>query len=164
MARRRKKMFRTPKTARRQARKRRSKLAGRREREFLYRGYTISELKELPLVASEDNPDEVSVASLVPSRVRRSLDTGLTRAQNHLYNRIIDSEQVVKTHCRSMYVLPKMVGKTVAIHNGQKFVEVELREQMIGHALGEFSTTRRSVTHTGPGGGATRSSKHVALK
>ena len=57
-----------------------------------------------------------------------------------------------------------MVGKTVAIHNGQKFVEVELREQMIGHALGEFSPTRRSVTHTGPGVGATRSSKHVALK
>ncbi len=164
MARRKKKMFRTPKIARRQARKRRSKLAGRREREFLYRGYTIDELKNLPLVASEENPDEVSVASLVPSRVRRTLDKGLSRAQRHLYDRLSESEGVVRTHCRSMYVLPKMVGKTVAIHNGQKFVEIELKEQMIGHALGEFAPTRRSVTHTGPGVGATRSSKHVALK
>jgi len=164
MARRKKKMFRTPKIARRQARKRRSKLAGRRERDFLYRGYTIEQLQELPLIASEENPDEVSVASLVPSRVRRTIDKGLTRSQRHLYDRLVQSEDVVRTHCRSMYVLPKMIGKTVAIHNGQKFVEVELREQMLGHALGEFAPTRRSVTHTGPGVGATRSSKHVALK
>jgi len=164
MARRKKKMFRTPKIARRQARKRRSKLAGRREREFLYRGYTIDQLKTLPLVASEENPDEVSVASLVPSRVRRTLDKGLPRAHRHLYDRVVKAEGVVRTHCRSMYVLPKMIGKTVAIHNGQKFVEIELREQMLGHALGEFAPTRRSVTHTGPGVGATRSSKHVALK
>ena len=164
MARRKKKMFRTPKIARRQARKRRSKLAGRRERDFLYRGYTIEQLQELPLIASEENPDEVSVASLVPSRVRRTIDKGLTRSQRHLYDRLVQSEDVVRTHCRSMYVLPKMIGKTVAIHNGQKFVEVELREQMLGHALGEFAPTRRSVTHTGPGVGATGSSKHVALK
>ena len=42
--------------------------------------------------------------------------------------------------------------------------EFEVIPEMIGHALGEFAPTRRSVTHTGPGVGATRSSKHVALK
>ena len=51
-----------------------------------------------------------------------------------------------------------------AIHNGRDFVRVDIIPEMIGHALGEFAPTRRSVTHTGPGVGATRSSKHVALK
>tara|TARA_Y100000287_G_C14172508_1_gene330603 strand:+ start:279 stop:563 length:285 start_codon:yes stop_codon:yes gene_type:complete len=75
-----------------------------------------------------------------------------------------DGSKVVRTHCRSMYVLPEMVGTIIGIHNGRDFVKVEVIPEMIGHALGEFAPTRRSVTHTGPGVGATRSSKHVALK
>jgi small subunit ribosomal protein S19 len=63
-----------------------------------------------------------------------------------------------------MYILPEMVGTTVGIHNGRDFINVEVIPEMIGHALGEFAPTRRPVTHTGPGVGATRSSKHVALK
>ena len=125
MGRKKKKMFRTPKVARRQARKRRSKLAGRREREFLYRGYKIDELKAMPLVLPDDDPG-VCIADIVPAKVRRTLLNGLPREQQHLYDRVIKSERTVRTHCRSMYVMPAMVGKTIAIHNGQKFVEVEL--------------------------------------
>tara|TARA_B100000965_G_scaffold351627_1_gene326341 strand:+ start:489 stop:980 length:492 start_codon:yes stop_codon:yes gene_type:complete len=163
MGRKKKKMFRTPKIARRQARKRRSRLAGRREREFLYRGYKIEELKAMPLVLPDDDPG-ICIADIVPAKVRRTLLNGLPREQQHLYDRVVKSERTVRTHCRSMYVMPAMVGKTIAIHNGQKFVEIEVREQMIGHALGEFAPTRRGVTHTGVGVGATRGSKHVALK
>ena len=43
-------------------------------------------------------------------------------------------------------------------------VNIEVVPEMIGHSLGEFAITRKSVTHTGPGVGATRSSTHVALK
>jgi len=50
------------------------------------------------------------------------------------------------------------------VHNGQGFVEIEVRPEMIGHYLGEFALTRRNVAHSGPGVGATRSSKHVPLK
>ena len=64
MGRKKKKMFRTPKTARRQARKRRSKLAGRREREFLYRGYKIDELKAMPLVLPDEDPG-ICIADIV---------------------------------------------------------------------------------------------------
>jgi small subunit ribosomal protein S19 len=56
------------------------------------------------------------------------------------------------------------VGRRIAIYNGQHFVEIEIKPEMIGHYLGEFAVTRRGVTHSGPGVGATRSSKHVPLK
>ena len=63
-----------------------------------------------------------------------------------------------------MYILPEMVGTTIGVHDGQKFINLDITPPMISHALGEFAITRKSVTHTGPGVGATRSSQHVALK
>ena len=70
----------------------------------------------------------------------------------------------VRTHGRNIPVLPEFVGATIGVHNGQSFVPVEIKPEMIGHYLGEFAPTRRSVAHSGPGVGATRSSKHVPLK
>ncbi len=159
-----KKMFRTPKAARRQARKRRSTVAERRKKVFLYRGYTLDELRALPLTAPVDDMEALSVAALMPSRVRRTLDKGLPEDMQYFLDRIRSESGVVRTHCRSMYVLPEMVGRTLSVHDGRKFVDIEIKPEMIGHALGEFARTRTSVTHTGPGVGATRSSKHVALK
>jgi len=57
-----------------------------------------------------------------------------------------------------------MVGKTIKIYNGQKFESIEVDEEMLGHYLGEFSKTRKRVSHSAPGLGATRSSQHVPLK
>ena len=72
MARKSKKMFRSPKTARRQARKRRSTIAERRKKEFLWRGMTMDELLALPLYPPEEEPDSPSIATLMPSRAKRS--------------------------------------------------------------------------------------------
>ena len=63
-----------------------------------------------------------------------------------------------------MIVLPEMVGTTVEIYNGQGFESVDIEEEMIGHYFGEFAKTRKEVSHSAPGLGATRSSKHVPLK
>ena len=52
----------------------------------------------------------------------------------------------------------------IHIHNGQGYTPVEIKPEMIGHYLGEYAITRRGVTHSGPGVGATKSSKHVPLK
>ena len=166
MARKSKKMFRSPKTARRQARKRRSTIAERRKKEFLWRGLNMEELSALPLYPPEDNPDAPCIATLMPSRAKRSLSRGLSEEAEKFLDKVRANggSKMVKTHCRSMYVLPEMVGTTIGVHNGRDFVKVEVIPEMIGHALGEFAPTRRSVTHTGPGVGATRSSKHVALK
>ncbi|MFL2974514.1 MAG: 30S ribosomal protein S19 [Marine Group II euryarchaeote MED-G38] len=166
MARKSKKMFRSPKLARRQARKRRSKISERRKKEFLWRGYTLQELLTLPLYPPMDSPDSDSIATLMPSRAKRSLARGLSPECEKLLLKIRENkaQKIVRTHCRGMYVLPEMVGTTIGIHNGRMFVNVEIIPEMIGHALGEFARTRNSVTHTGPGVGATRSSQHVSLK
>ena len=111
------------------------------------------------------DPDALSIAGLMPSRVKRSLSRGLSPDCEKLLERIRDSNgNLVRTHCRGMYILPEMVGKNVGVHDGQNFVKLEITPPMIGHSLGEFAKTRKSVTHTGPGVGATRSSPHVALK
>ncbi len=58
-------------------------------------------------------------------------------------------KRVVRTWSRSCTILPEMVGHTVAVHNGKKFIPVFLTENMVGHKLGEFSPTRTFKTHGG---------------
>ncbi len=58
-------------------------------------------------------------------------------------------KRVVRTWARSCTVLPEMVGHTLAVHNGRKFLPVFLTENMVGHKLGEFSPTRTFKSHGG---------------
>jgi len=154
----------TPKASRRKARKRLSTTTGRVKKEFTYRGYTMDELSGMPLWPSEDSEGE-SVIELLPSRSRRSIGRGLSTENEHFLERMRrNSGRTVRTHRRDMPILPEFVGKRIAIYNGQNFVEIDIKPEMIGHYLGEFAITRRGVAHSGPGVGATRSSKHVALK
>ena len=53
-----------------------------------------------------------------------------------------NEKKVVKTWSRRSTILPDMVGHTIAVHNGRKFIPVYITEQMVGHKLGEFSPTR----------------------
>ncbi len=155
MARKRKK-FSSAKAARRRSRKRKSTILARAKKEFTYMGHTAPELKEMPI--SE-------FAALVPSRVRRSIERGWTHGQEKLYNDIkAGKRKVYKTHERDTVVLPLMIDTTVAVHNGKEFREVTIQPEMVGHFLGEFAPTRTEVKHTGPGVGATRSSKYLPLK
>ncbi len=155
MARKRKK-FSSAKAARRRSRKRKSTILARAKKEFTYMGHTEPELKEMSV--SE-------FAALVPSRVRRSIERGWTHGQEKLYNDIkADKRKVYKTHDRDTVVLPLMIGRTVGVHNGKEFQEVTVQPEMVGHFLGEFALTRSQVKHTGPGVGATRSSKYLPLK
>ena len=56
--------------------------------------------------------------------------------------------RVIKTWSRRSTVVPEMVGHTIAVHNGRKFVPVYITENMVGHKLGEFSPTRMFKGHT----------------
>jgi small subunit ribosomal protein S19 len=58
-------------------------------------------------------------------------------------------KKVVRTWSRDCTVVPEMVGFTVAVHNGKKFIPVFLTENMVGHKLGEFSPTRTFRAHGG---------------
>lgn len=59
------------------------------------------------------------------------------------------SNKVIKTWSRRSTIIPEMVGLTLAVHNGKKFVPVFVTENMVGHKLGEFSPTRTFYGHAG---------------
>jgi len=130
---------------------------------FKYRGYTLEELKKM-------NMDEF--IQLLPARARRSLKRGLPPRQKKLLERLRRAyrakkrgkDLLTRTHVRDMLIFPEMVGLKIGVYNGMKFEIVEVKPEMIGHFLGEFSLTRSRVQHGSPGIGATRSSKYVPLK
>jgi small subunit ribosomal protein S19 len=58
-----------------------------------------------------------------------------------------NEKKVVRTWSRRSTILPEMVGHTIAVHNGRKFIPVYITEQMVGHKLGEFAPTRTFKGH-----------------
>ena len=56
---------------------------------------------------------------------------------------------VIKTWSRSSEIAPEMVGFTFGVHNGKDFIPVLITEEMVGHRLGEFASTRKFVRHGG---------------
>lgn len=93
------------------------------------------------------------------------VDTHLQEKVGALNTR--NEKKVVKTWSRRSTILPEMVGHTIAVHNGKKFIPVYITEQMVGHKLGEFAPTRTFKGHgvkvaleraaaaaAGPGGAA----------
>lgn len=59
------------------------------------------------------------------------------------------NKRVIKTWSRRSTITPDMVGHTLAVHNGAKFIPVYISENMVGHKLGEFAMTRTFRSHTG---------------
>ena len=62
-----------------------------------------------------------------------------------------NEKKVVRTWSRRSTIIPEMVGHTIAVHNGKKFIPVYVTENMVGHKLGEFSFTRavQGTLHAG---------------
>jgi small subunit ribosomal protein S19 len=59
-----------------------------------------------------------------------------------------NDKKVVRTWSRRSTIFPDMVGHTIAVHNGRKFIPVYVTENMVGHKLGEFSATRTFKGHS----------------
>ena len=73
------------------------------------------------------------------------VDSPLQTAVEGLNQR--NEKKVVKTWSRRSTIVPDMIGHTIAVHNGKKFIPVYVTEQMIGHKLGEFAPTRTFKGH-----------------
>ena len=58
-----------------------------------------------------------------------------------------NEKKVIKTWSRRSTILPELIGHTIAVHNGRKFIPVFVTEQMVGHKLGEFAPTRTFKGH-----------------
>ncbi|KFH63305.1 small subunit ribosomal protein S15e [Podila verticillata NRRL 6337] len=133
-------------------------------RKFSYRGIDLDKLLDL---SSEQLMD------LVNARPRRRFQRGLKRKPMGLIKKLrqakkdapaMEKPAVVKTHLRNMIVVPEMIGSVVGVYNGKTFNQVEIKPEMIGHYLGEFSITYKPVKHGRPGIGATHSSRFIPLK
>ncbi|XP_073015026.1 small ribosomal subunit protein uS19-like isoform X1 [Primulina eburnea] len=71
---------------------------------------------------------------------------------------------LVRTHLRNMIIVPEMIGSVLGVYNGKTFNPVEIKPEMIGHYLAEFSISYKPVKHGRPGIGATHSSRFIPLK
>ncbi|MBI2105698.1 30S ribosomal protein S19 [Candidatus Woesearchaeota archaeon] len=123
--------------------------------DFNYHGKSIQELVNMSLK---------DFASLLPARQRRSLNRGLNDKYKNLLRKLKVSKKPVKTHLRDAVVIPEMVGKIIHVHNGKEYAVVRIEQDMIGHYLGEFALTRKSIKHSAPGIGATKSSAAVSVR
>lgn len=143
------------KSIKRRARKSQKIRVGR-SKEFKFKGLSLEELQALPME---------ELLGVLPARARRSLARENNHDQEVLYQKLSSPDHPqLKTHVRNLIILPKFVGKVVEVYNGNSYVRFEIRPEMIGHYLGEFAPTRKDVKHSGPGVGATRSSKFMPLK
>jgi len=122
---------------------------------FTFKGKTIEELQALTV---ED------FTKLLPSRQRRTLTRGFTPRQKRLLDRMRKKNAALKTHERGMIIIPEMVGRRFLVYSGKEWTQVDIKPEMVGHRLGEFSPSRKKVMHSAPGVAATRGSKFLPLK
>ncbi|KAI5475788.1 40S ribosomal protein S15 [Pseudohyphozyma bogoriensis] len=133
-------------------------------KKFTYRGVELSELLDL---------DTPQLMDLVHARARRRFQRGLKRKPMGLIKKLRKAKkdaapgekpEVVKTHLRDMIIVPEMIGSVIGVYNGKLFNTIEIKPEMLGFYLGEFSITYKPVRHGRPGIGATKSSTFVAIK
>ena len=117
------------------------------------------------------NTDEL--VELFCARPRRKFQRGLKRKALALIKKLRKAKkeapagekpEAVRTHLRNMIIVPEMIGSVVGVYNGKSFNQVEIRPEMIGHYLGEFSITYKPTAHGRPGIGSTNSSRFIPLK
>eukprot|EP01039_Chlorochromonas_danica_P004781 gene4781-5241_t len=136
----------------------------RQFKKFTYRGLELEKLLDL-------SHDEL--LNVVHARARRRMQRGLTRKPMALIKKLrkakteagpCEKPAVIKTHLRNMIIVPEMVGSTVAVYNGKVFNIVDIKAEMVGYYLAEFSISYRPVRHGRPGIGSTNSSRFIPLK
>merc|ERR1712002_1065676 len=130
-------------------------------RKFTYRGGDLDQLLDMSM-------DQL--ADLFTCRARRRLNRGLKRKPLALIKRLrkakkeagpLEKPGVFKTHLRDMIIVPEMIGSIVGVYNGKTFNQVEIKPEMVGHSLGEFSISYKPVKPDRPGIGATHSSRFI---
>ncbi|CAH8392267.1 unnamed protein product [Eruca vesicaria subsp. sativa] len=128
-------------------------------KKFSYKGVDLDALLDM----STDD-----LVKLFSSRIRRRFSRGLTRKPMALIKKLRKAKrdapagekpEAVRTHLRNMIIVPEMIGSVIGVYNGKTFNQVEIKPEMIGHYLAEFSISYKPVKHGRPGVGATNSSR-----
>ncbi|XP_047044185.1 40S ribosomal protein S15-like [Lolium rigidum] len=133
-------------------------------RKFTYRGVDLEALLDM----STDD-----LVQLLHARGRRKYKRGLSRKALALMVKLRKAKReapagekpkAVRTHLRNIIIVPEMIGSIISVYNGKFVIQIEIKPEMIGHYLGEFSFTYKPVKHGRPGIGATHSSRFIPLK
>ena len=119
-----------------------------KKRIFYFKGKSEDELKNL---------SETEILGIIGARGRRSLKRGLNQAKKELMRNVATANKMVlaekkyklKTHARDAIIVPAMLGLRIEVHSGKSFEPVIIKQEMIGHYLGEFALTRKRTKHSG---------------
>ena len=110
---------------------------------------------------------------MLRSRQRRRFRRGMQSRYDRLIKKLIKSvkdtpygekPKPVKTHLRNSIIMPEMVGSCAEVYSGKYWNSVEIKTEMVGDYLGEYSMTYKPIRHGKVGVGATRGSKFVSIK
>ncbi|KAG7674444.1 hypothetical protein Ndes2526B_g05173 [Nannochloris sp. 'desiccata'] len=134
-------------------------------RKYSYRGVDLEQLLDM-------STDEL--VELFAARQRRRFQRGLNRKCLGLVKKLRKAKKAaegtgekpepVRTHLRNMVIIPEMIGSVLGVYNGKTFNQVEIKPDMIGHYLAEFSISYKPVSHGKAGIGSTNSSRFIPLK
>lgn len=125
-------------------------------KEFIFRGKSAEDLKKMSLE---------EFARLINSRERRTIKRGFSEQEKKLLENIRKHpDKFHKTHVRNMIILPEMIGVKMGVFTGKEWFQIIIEPHQVGHRLGEFAIPVKRVKHSAPGIGASRGSKHIAVK
>ena len=154
-------------------------------RKFSYRGIDLEQCVFFPIPPSPTpflslpplnrllDLSSEQLRDVVHARARRRFNRGLRRKPMGLIKKLRKAKQeakpnekpdLVKTHLRDMIIVPEMIGSVIGVYSGKEFNQVEIKPEMVGFYLGEFSISYKPVKHGRPGIGATHSSRFIPLK
>merc|ERR1719446_1538694 len=128
----------------------------------IYRGIELDKLLDM-------NMDQV--VSLMKSRQQRRFKHGISGKYDRLIKKLREAKKntppgekpkAVKTHLRNCVIVPEMCGSVVECYGGKYWNPIEVKADMVGHYLAEYSMTYKPIRHGRVGKGATRSSKFVS--
>src|SRR3989338_3694052 len=132
------------------------------KKEFTFRGKSIEELIAMDLQQFSNMVGRTRIKRTI----KRWNDMKLMKKVEKAYNELKEGKQpkLIRTHRRDLPVLPKMVGLTIAVHNGKEFIKFQIMEKMLGHYLWELVLTRKRLSHGKAGIGATKSSTAITAR
>ena len=128
----------------------------------IYRGYELDKLLEM---------NNEQIVNLMNSRQQRRFRHGISGKYERLIKKLRKSKasqqpgeklKGVKTHLRNCIIVPEMCESVVDCYGGKYWNQIEVKADMIGHYLAEYSMTYKPIRHGKVGKGATRSSKFVS--
>merc|ERR1719454_1305712 len=132
-------------------------------KKYSYRGIDLDKLLDM------SNQD---LMELFRSRQRRKFSRGVGRKTVTLLKKLRKAKRetaygekpvAVKTHLRNMVIVPEMIGSVAGVYNGKQYINVEIKPEMVGHYLAEFSITYKPIKHGRAGMGSTKSSSFIPL-